>query len=248
MVERAFRLLDILSMSEEGLTLSDLARALEMSKGSIHGLLKTLESSGVIEQSEERRYVLGPRLYDLVQAYVQRAGLRRFALPAMQRLATATAETVFLGRIEQNGVRILECVKDEDALSALHISAPRGTRVPLMAGALGPVVLATWPQEKRETYLANHPLPHFTERSITDLQQFLTKTEEAARSGIGLDHGEYLMGVNAVAAPIYGPDRTLVALLWIVGFASRFIDEAIERAGQQLRAEAETISRSLGGR
>ena len=58
MVERAFRLLDLLSVSEEGLTLSDLARALNMSKGSIHGLLKTLESNGAIEQSEDRRYIL----------------------------------------------------------------------------------------------------------------------------------------------------------------------------------------------
>src|SRR5579871_7058273 len=80
MVERAFRLLDLLSESEEGLTLSDLARSLSMSKGSMHGLLKTLESNGVIEQVEERRFVLGPRIYDLAQSYVQRAGLRHFAL------------------------------------------------------------------------------------------------------------------------------------------------------------------------
>ena len=52
MVERAFRLLDLLSDTEEGLTLSDLARALNMSKGSIHGLLKTLEGNGVIEHAE----------------------------------------------------------------------------------------------------------------------------------------------------------------------------------------------------
>src|SRR5713226_3020776 len=75
MVERAFRLLDLLSVKEEGLTLSDLARALNMSKGSIHGLLKTLESSGAIEQLEDRRFALGPRIYDLAQSYIQRAGL-----------------------------------------------------------------------------------------------------------------------------------------------------------------------------
>src|SRR5437588_12953177 len=113
MVERAFRLLDLLSVTEEGLTLSDLARSLNMSKGSIHGLLKTLESSGAIEQVEDRRFVLGPRIYDLAQTYIQRAGLRHFALPAMRRLATSTGETVCLGRVEQKGVRIMECVVDE---------------------------------------------------------------------------------------------------------------------------------------
>jgi DNA-binding IclR family transcriptional regulator len=94
MVERAFRLLDLLSVTEEGLTLSDLARSLNMSKSSIHGLLKTLESNGAIEQMQDRRFVLGPRIYDLAQTYIQRAGLRHFALPAMHRLATLTGETV----------------------------------------------------------------------------------------------------------------------------------------------------------
>lgn len=248
MVERAFRLLDLLSVSEEGLTLSDLARALTMSKGSIHSLLKTLESSGVVEPSEERRYVLGPRIYDLAQGYVQRAGLRHFALPAMHRLAANVAEPVFLGKIESNGIRIIECIVDESERSALHISAPRGTRVHLLAGATGRLVLASWSVAQREAFLYTHPLPRFTDHSITDPKQFLIAVGEAARTGISIDREEYLDGVNAIAAPIYGVGGTLVALLWIVGFASHFGDEAIEHAAQQLHSEAEKISRSLGAK
>ena len=40
----------------------------------------------------------------------------------------------------------------------------------------------------------------------------------------------------------------LSALLWIVGFASSFKDEALDRAAEQLRAEAEAISQALGAR
>src|SRR5436305_5512970 len=192
MVERAFRLLDRLSDTEEALTLSDLARALNMSKGSIHGLLKTLESNGVIEQAEDRRYVMGPRIYDIAQAYIQRAGLRHFALPAMRQLAVASGETVFLGRIEQKGVRVIECIVDEDGQASLHITAPRGTRVHLLAAATGPFVLASWPVNQREAYLRTHPLPRFTEHSITNPQQFLTRVDEAIHAGVSMDHEEYL--------------------------------------------------------
>src|SRR2546426_11359415 len=167
MVERTFRLLDLLSVTEEGLTLSDLARALTVSKGSLHGLLKTLESNGVIEQAE-RRFVLGPRIYELAQTYIHRAGLRHFALPAMRRLATSTGETVCLGRVEQKGVRIIECVVDEGEEAGLHIAARRGMRIPLLAGAFGAFALATWPLAQRENYLLAHPLPRFTGNSITD--------------------------------------------------------------------------------
>ncbi len=248
MVERAFRLLDLLSISEEGLTLSDLARALGMSKGSVHGLLKTLEGNRVIEQSEERRYSLGPRIFDLAQAYGQRPNLRRLALPAMRRLAFSTGQTVFLGKVEQDRIRILECLEDESERPSLRISARRGARIPLLAGATARVVLASWPLAKREEFLRANPLPRFTEHSITDPAQFLAAVEEAARVGLGTDHEEYLTGINAVAAPIYGPGGALLALLWVVGFASSFGAEALRRAGQQLRADAETISRSLGAR
>src|SRR5690349_14400898 len=84
MVERTFWLLDLLSASEDGLTFSDLVRALGISKGSLHGLLKSLERTRAVEQVEGRRYVVGPRIYDLALAYSQRAGLRRVALPGMR--------------------------------------------------------------------------------------------------------------------------------------------------------------------
>jgi DNA-binding IclR family transcriptional regulator len=246
MVERAFRLLELLSDAEEGMTLSDLARALHMSKGSIHGLLKTLESTRVVEQEEERRFVLGPRIYDLSQAYIHRAGLRHFALPAMRRLAASTGETVCLGKIEQKGVRIIECIVDNGKQVALHISAHRGQLVPLLVVSVGSCVLASWPVAQRETFLQTHPLPRFTRHSITDPQQFLNRVNDAERTGIGFDYEEYLDGVNAIAAPIYATGHTLVGLLWIFGFASRLRDEALESATQQLRVEAQTISRALG--
>lgn len=248
MVERAFKLLDLLSVSEESLTLSDMARTLGMSKGSLHGLLKTLEKSGAIEQTEDKGYVPGPRIYELSQAYVQRAGLRRFALPAMQRLAAQIGETILLGKVEQKGVRIIERVEAVSEQPALHISAQRGTRVHLLAGATGRVVLASWPFEQRKAFLSSHPLPQFTAHSITDTGQFLAAVEETARTGIAYEREEYLVGVHAVAVPITGPNGTLVALLWTIGFASLFDEATIERAGQLLRAEAKSISQTLGDR
>jgi DNA-binding IclR family transcriptional regulator len=246
MVERAFRLLELLSVSEEGLTLSDLARTLGMSKGSVHGLLKTLESNRVVEQSEERRYFLGPRIFDLAQAYGQHPDVRRFALPAMRRLAGSIGNTIFLGRVEEDRIRILECMEDEGEHPSLRISARRGGRIPLLAGAAARAAMSAWPVAKREEFLRSHPLPAFTEHSITDPARFLATVEETARTGIGEDHEEYLTGVNAIAVPIYGSGSTLVALLWIVGFASRFGDGEMRLASQELRAEAEAISRSLG--
>ena len=121
-------------------------------------------------------------------------------------------------------------------------------RIPLLAGAFGPFMLSSWPLEQRENYLRTHPLTRFTEHSITDPRQFLARVEEVMLAGISIDSEEYLDGVNAVSAPIYGAGSTLVAFLWIVGFTTRFKDEVLNRAAKQLRIEAESISRALGAR
>ena len=247
MVERAFKLLDLLATSDAGYSLSELARLLGMSKGSAHGLLKTLESGGVVEQDSERRYALGPRIYNLSQAYIRGSGLRRFALPAMRRLAADAGQTVFLGQIEPDGVRIIERVEEPGERGALRVSARRGDRVHLLAGAIGRVVLASWPPARREEYLRTRTLRRFTARSITDRDAYLAAVEETARTGVGVDREEYLTGVNAVAAAIHGLDGQLIALVWIVGFSAYFTDEAMARAGEALRTETRGVSKALGG-
>lgn len=246
MVQRAFQVLDLLARREDGLRLSEVARLLGMSKGSAHGLLKTLERCEVVQSETDHRYVLGPRVYDLAQAYIRGGGLRRLALPAMRRLAIHTGATVFLGQVESDGVRIVEVVDVPSESTTLRVSARRGTRIHLLAGASGRVVLASWPPARRAEYLDAVALPHFTDHSITERAAYLAAVEETARTGIGEECEEYLAGINAVAAPIKGLAGGLAAVMWIVGFSSRFNGAAMQRAGIALREEARSISAALG--
>lgn len=244
MVERAFDLLDLLLVSEQGLSLSDLSRALTMSKSSMHRLLKTLEHCGVVALREERFYVPGPRIYKLA-ATARGIGLRRQALPAMQRLAASLGETVFLARPEAESIQVIESVEAGSGHFFPHVSVPRGTRMPLAAGAVARLVFAHWSVERRAHWLQTYPLHRFTERSLTDPELFLAAIRKTAETGLGVDREEYISGVNAVAAPIRNREGMLVAALCMLGFASHFTDEVIERAGQELRAEAEKIARLL---
>ncbi len=245
MVERAFQVLDLLMVANEGMGLSELARALKMGKGSMHRLLKALEHCGAIMQDEEHIFVLGPRIYKLA-AFVRGTGLRRLALPAMQRLVSSIGETVFLGRVEQEHVHILETVEAGGEYLYPHVSVPRGTRVPFISAATGRLVLASWSAEQRRHWLQKHELPRFTEASITDSEQFLKEVEKTATTGLAIDHGEYLAGVNAIGVPITGPQNALIAVLCVLGFATHFNDDAMQRAGALLKGEAENISHSLG--
>lgn len=246
-VERAFRLLALVSAEPDGLTLSELARKLDMSKGSLHGLLHTLECVGAVARDPAtRRYVLGARIYELVQARAQRIDLRRLALPAMRGLANELHETILLGRVEAESVCILERAEAPLERPELRIAAPVGMRVQLLAGATGRLVAAHWPAFRRAAFLAAGPLHRFTPRTITDPAAFLAAADEAARVGYALDREEYLEGVNAAAAPIYGPGGELLALIWAIGLSARFAGGRLTAAGERLRAEAVKLSQMLG--
>ncbi|MGH2515332.1 MAG: IclR family transcriptional regulator domain-containing protein, partial [Ktedonobacterales bacterium] len=84
--------------------------------------------------------------------------------------------------------------------------------------------------------------------SLADPAAYLAAVTETERTDVGIDREQYLIGVNAVAAPIRGAGSTLIAVLWAVGFSARFGGSVLERAGEEVCGEASAISRSLGAR
>jgi DNA-binding IclR family transcriptional regulator len=180
-VDRSFRILDLLSRSPAPLGTSEVARRLRLAKSTAHGLLRSLEAVGAVEEVH-RRYRLGPAVERLAAI----GELRRRWRPVLQRLAAETGETAFLG--QARGVRVA-IVDEVLGAGAPVISAPVGSFLPATAGAVGRV-------------LEGRPL--------------------------ALDRGEYLEGVNAVAAAVPG------GLVWVAGFAARLTPERLDEAAALL--------------
>lgn len=243
-VLKAFKLLEIVSQSEKPLGVSELARRLDLGKSTVHGLVTTLESLGVLQATDgSRRYVLGPRLSALSLRSGMSPDLRASARPALERLASTTEQTSFLGVPADSHVTILDIVHGRPTLS---ISAPVGSSVPLLAGAVGKALLASWDPERRRQFLHDTSLPAFTPASLTTPEAYESAVAETAARGAAIDVDEYIEGVRAAAAPIVGSGSKLVAILWVAGF-SRHIDAAqLELIAGAVAAEAAEISQRLG--
>jgi DNA-binding IclR family transcriptional regulator len=167
-VERSFRILDLLSQSPTPLGTSDVARRLRLAKSTAHGLLRTLERVGAVEEVRQR-YRLGPAVERLAVV----GDLRRRWRPVLEQMAREAGETAFLAQPRGSRVAILDEVLGS---GAPVISAPVGSFVPASAGAIGKVL---------------------------------------AGASLAEDRGEYLEGVNAVAAAVPG------GVVVVAGFAAR---------------------------
>jgi len=243
-VLKAFRLIEAISLSDRPLGVSELSRKLEMGKSTVHGLVTTLESLGVLEAiNGSRRYVLGPRLPALCARTGNQADLRQVARAALERLAATTEQTSFFGVPSDGQVTILDLVHGRPTLS---ISAPVGSSIPLLAGAVGKVVLASWEPRRRQAFLRENPLPAFTPSSIVRPDAYEAAIAQTIAHGVAIDVDEYVDGVRAAAAPVTGPGRQLVAVLWVAGFSRHIDARRLDEIAAAVVHEAAEISARLG--
>ena len=234
-VAKAFRLLDLLSTSTEPLGVSELARRLGMGKSTVYGLVTTLQSLGAIEAADgAKRYRIGRGLHALAMRSAGRHDVRSVARTHIEQLAAKTEQTSFLGVVGTDTVTILDIVHGRAAMS---VSAPVGSSIPLLAGAVGKAVLAAWEPARRADFLVKTRLPKFTSHSIVGRDEYIKAVEETIERGAAFDVDEYVDGMRAAAAPVIGAGNQLAAVVWVAGFA-RHIDEPTLSAIAQAVAEA----------
>ena len=148
-VKKAFEILGVLSTSKEGLGVSEIARGLNMAKSTVHGMTSALEELGaVMRDPQTKRYRLGLTLFELGRLAYSQIDLKTLARPIMEELMEMTQASVFLGISSwDHHVTILDIVESKQDLK---ITAPIGTTIPLFAGAVGKVFLASMEKEQTE--------------------------------------------------------------------------------------------------
>jgi DNA-binding IclR family transcriptional regulator len=241
-VEKAFRLLRFVANSNEAVRLSDVAGRLGISKGSAHGLIRALVSTGALNQNpRNKKITLGPATVELAlknQIYLQ---LGSRTQPSLDELRDSINETVFFGLLRPWRALIMAT---SEAHKPLKISSPPGSSIVLMAGALGKVYLSQMDDDEVSRIVKKHGLPRFTNASIVDELTFMQEIAAVRQSGYALDKGEYLSGVNAIAVGL-GNHYGLQLALWVVGFAESLHPEKIDKVKEPLLATAAKLRKTL---
>lgn len=167
-LERAAAMLRLLAGGERRLGLSDIASSLGLAKGTAHGILRTLQQEGFVEQDDASgRYQLGAELLRLGTTYLDVHELRARALVWTDDLARSSGESVHLGVLHQQGVLIVHHVfRPDDSRQVLEIGAMQ----PLHSTALGKVLSAYDPVAHSEALEADRKA--FTDRTICEPDRF----------------------------------------------------------------------------
>ena len=190
-VKKAFEILGVLSSSKEGLGVSEIARGLDMAKSTVHGMTSALEELGaVMRDPQTKRYRLGLTLFELGRLAYSQIDLKALAKPIMEELMEKTQASVFLGISSCDHVTVLDIVESRQDLK---ITAPIGTTIPLFAGAVGKVFLASMEEEQAEKIIRSKELTRFTENTIVDPELYYQELQRVRKMGYAVDDEEYIL-------------------------------------------------------
>jgi DNA-binding IclR family transcriptional regulator len=242
-VKKAFRILNAISDASNGLGISDLSKKLKIGKSTVHGITTALEEIGVLVRDPlYKRYTVGYSLLELCRTAYAKIELKDLARKPMEKLMEKVGETVFLGALNGDHVTIVDMVESRNEMK---ITSPPGTRLPLLAGATGRVLLSQIEKEKAKEMIQKKGLVRYTPKTVIDQRQFLREIERVKEQGYAVDDEEYIAGVRAVAAPLLSASSSPAAL-WVVGFTSTLDDQKMKMVIQEIQETVHAVKHSLG--
>jgi DNA-binding IclR family transcriptional regulator len=243
-VRNAARLLKVFLSREESLGVSELARRLQLAKSTVHRLLTTLATEGLIEQdSRTGGYRLGIVVFELGEAVRVHLDLHAAAGPVLASLREQTGESSQVGVLDGTEVVYVDRLESSQSL---RLFTETGRRVPVHCTSSGKVLLAHLPDVERAGLLDRLTLTALTPYTLTDPLTLLADCAKARRRGWAEAVNERELGIASVAAPVRDANGTVVAAVSIGAPVVRLAAARRRRLGGLIAEAGEAISRRLG--
>ncbi|MEV0082583.1 IclR family transcriptional regulator [Saccharopolyspora sp. NPDC050642] len=228
--------------SNPEMTLSEVARATDLSRAAARRFLHTLVHLGYV-WTDGRVFALTPRVLELGFAYLSSVSLPEIAQPHLERLVAEVHESASVSVLDGPDIVYVARVPTSRIMT---VSINIGTRFPAYATSMGRVLLADLGPADLDAYLSEVDLEPLGPHTITTPAAFEEELARIREQGWALVDQELEAGLRSIAAPIRDRANKVVAAVNISSHASRTSpEEARENLLPPLQATAARISADL---
>jgi DNA-binding IclR family transcriptional regulator len=243
-VERALKILDAVSNSRNGLSLSDIVRKLALPRSSTHTLLLTLERHGYLHGDRATgRYTLGSEIFHVAHLALGAMELREQAAPFLTALMMRTRLTVHFGLLEQNGAVLIEKVEPP---GLVRLATWVGRRMEVHCTGVGKALIAYMTEEQIDRLIKDHGLPRHNENTISSARKLKEQLSIIRKQGYAVDDEEDEIGLRCVGSAVFNSMNVPVAAASIAGTIGQINAENLALLASQVKQTAQSISRRLG--
>jgi DNA-binding IclR family transcriptional regulator len=223
-IDKAAKILNFIAKSGNEARLTEISNELDIKKSTLSGLLSTLEYNELVYQNPETlRYSLGIKLYEYGKIYEEHFSLKNIVRPYLEKLSKEFGEGVYLAIESDYHVLYVDRI---EANHSLRLATKPGHTDPMYCNAMGKVILAFQSQDYFDNYLNNSERVKLTETTLTTKEELTNEIKQIRELGYALDNEEIEKGLICVAAPIFGENNSLVAVIAVSGPINR-IDSKI---------------------
>jgi DNA-binding IclR family transcriptional regulator len=238
---RALTVIESVIAADRPAAIADIMAASGLPKATVHRLCTLLERRGYLRRDPGGRgLIAGHRLGQMAFAVVSGAGHRTPTHAILRRLARDVGETCNLNVPDGTEMLYIDRVEAE---WPLRLQLPVGTRVPLHCTASGKLYLSLLPEQERRAVINNLPLDPHTENTRTKPADLEAELARIRASGVGIDDEEFLLGMTAVAVPIFDATGKVCATIAVHAPTARMnLTKARSHVPAMRRAAAEVAA------
>ncbi|NUS26710.1 MAG: helix-turn-helix domain-containing protein [Streptomyces sp.] len=224
-LERGLAVIRAFDADHPELTLSEVARASELTRAAARRFLLTLADLGYVH-ADGRTFRLTPRVLELGYSYLAGFSLAQIAEPHLEQLVERTRESSSLCVLDGDEIVYVARVPARRIMTA---AITVGTRFPAHVTSVGRVILAHLPEEERELVLSRADLCALTPRTIVSVALLRAELDRVRGQGYAVVDQELEEGLRSVAAPVRDRDGEVVAAVNIPVHASRNTVASVRR-------------------
>jgi DNA-binding IclR family transcriptional regulator len=242
---RASAIIDVIAAGpEDGVGLSEIAKATELNKTTAFNLLASLVTLRFIAQDQQtRRYVLGLRNLELGRIVQQRLHISHLARPVLANLCRKTNETVNLGLPDLLDLSVVDSFQGSQIL---HATSYAGWRSLYHCTALGKAFMSKWDEAMRQTVYRLRGLEQQTPNTITDIDTLEAQLARCLEQGYALDLEENELGVSGVGVAIVNGLGRVAAAISVCGPSNRLTVDVLDQIATDVIIAADTITAAIG--
>lgn len=244
-LERGLAVIRAFDADHPELTLSDVARATDLTRAAARRFLHTLVDLGYV-RTDGRLFALRPRVLELGYSYLSSMSLPELALPHMEALSAGIHESCSAAVLDgEDIVYVARVVTRRIMTVAINV----GTRFPAYATSMGRVLLAGQPDTWLDEYLEDATLEPITPKTITDPAVLRRTLDRVRTQGYCIVDQELEIGLRSMAVPIRASDGVVIAAMNVSLHVSRGSVDAARREILPLMQDcARAIETDLGMR
>lgn len=237
-VVKAFQLLAAFKQAPHGLSLTEAAERVSLAVPTAHRFLRTLLSTGALDQTATGRYVVGSALLQLAQTGPDTETPAAILDHHVCQLAATLRETVHVAVLDRDMVHY---VAKAETQRSLKMVTKVGTALEAYCTGVGKLLLAHQSADYVARYLGNGDLVALTPNTITNKDVMFRELQAIREQGYALDDEEFETGLRCVAAPIT-LNGTVVGALSCSAPSSRMGDEFLPTFLAATRRRAQMIA------